>query len=511
MIIDSFLFFNELDLLEVRLNELSPYVDKFLLVEAHHTFQGEAKPLYYAENRERFAKFNDRIIHVVADLPQGDTYEHGWERERASRDAVAKGLEGLPGDAILLLSDLDEIPNLIGWDHDQEIPACWSHTLYYYYVDLEIGPIKGTVAVPLKMFLENPDIRGSGSKLREWRHYNPKFVLDGTRGGWHFSYLGGVDAIQAKIRAFAHAELNPHATKENIRKALEESWKNNVDLFNRSMYEFKHVQDGDLPSYLQKNRDKFSHFWMPDKLPLPCALRELPEQSPIEAMKQLVIEENLPIDVATWDDESPNVVDSGPVVLGMVHDAISDMVQGGYFEEKCEPLEEPPAPRPEEPGSSGSETTEQPSSSASHVETTYKMDPDQDLAKILDEAAKSLPSTGFMREVVGSQRPLSKDEQEVLKAYVQPAVEVIGSKIENDLLEKYQEFESEQQKTKLSASVAENDSTKSEPETIPVSVSPPYKKIRACSKCGSPVTLGDDGAAYGCSCNEGWSWTNETK
>ncbi len=438
MIIDAFTFFNELDLLEVRLNEMSPYVDKFLIVESRQTFQGNDKPLYFFENLDRFEKFRGRIIHVVAELPEGKTYEHGWERENASRDAIAKGLEGIPDDAILLLSDLDEIPNLIGWDSNREVPACWSHQLYYYYVDLEVCRIKGTVAIPVKTFFNHPEIMGLGSKLREWRHYNPKFVLEGTRGGWHFSYLGGPAAIEAKIKAFAHAELTPHANPASIRQALSEDWKNGIDLFDREIYQFKHVKDGDLPRYMVDNREKFSYFWMPDKLPLEYGLKEL---TPVEVMKQLVVEEGLDIDLASFDaaekievaqaleslevhldkiegalaeiaaDETiaaiqaeesadllptPNVVDSGPIVMSMAKDTISDMIQEGYF--KCETSEESDARGPEEPGSSGSETTEPLS--------------------------------------------LSQPDDLLLTAYMNPAVEAIGKIVEEDLLNKYEAFQS---------------------------------------------------------------------
>jgi len=67
MIYDCFSFFNELDLLEIRLHELDPVVDKFVLVEASKTFQGKDKPLFYDENKERYKEFSEKIIHVVVD------------------------------------------------------------------------------------------------------------------------------------------------------------------------------------------------------------------------------------------------------------------------------------------------------------------------------------------------------------------------------------------------------------------------------------------------------------
>lgn len=67
MIFDAFSFYNELDLLEIRLHELSDVVDFFVLVEATRTHSGRFKPLYYKMNRHRFSHFNDKIIHIIVD------------------------------------------------------------------------------------------------------------------------------------------------------------------------------------------------------------------------------------------------------------------------------------------------------------------------------------------------------------------------------------------------------------------------------------------------------------
>ncbi len=105
-IFDCFQFYNELDLLEVRLAELYLVVDRFVLVEATYTHAGAAKPLYYADNRARFAAYADKIVHiVVAEDPGG----FAWNREAYQRDAILRGLgECRPSDMILI-SDADEI------------------------------------------------------------------------------------------------------------------------------------------------------------------------------------------------------------------------------------------------------------------------------------------------------------------------------------------------------------------------------------------------------------------
>src|SRR5690349_4215228 len=110
-IIDAFTFFNELDILEIRLTELYPVVDQFILVEATRTHKGDPKPLYYAENRHRFVNWNDKILHVVdGELPGGDTQAAIWRREISQRQSIVRGLRDAPDDAIVMISDLDEIP-----------------------------------------------------------------------------------------------------------------------------------------------------------------------------------------------------------------------------------------------------------------------------------------------------------------------------------------------------------------------------------------------------------------
>ena len=69
-VFDSFIFFNELDLLELRLNILNDVVDYFVLTESPFTVSGNEKPLYYQENKDRFGKFNDKIIHnITKEIP----------------------------------------------------------------------------------------------------------------------------------------------------------------------------------------------------------------------------------------------------------------------------------------------------------------------------------------------------------------------------------------------------------------------------------------------------------
>jgi hypothetical protein len=108
VIFDCFPFFNEFDVLEMRLTLLADYVDRFVLCEAPFTYNGNPKPLWYAENAARFAPWHDKIVHLVY---PGAPDANPWANEWGQRAFLTNGLQGgAPGD-IVLYGDLDEIPD----------------------------------------------------------------------------------------------------------------------------------------------------------------------------------------------------------------------------------------------------------------------------------------------------------------------------------------------------------------------------------------------------------------
>ncbi|MBV5330446.1 MAG: glycosyl transferase GT17 family protein, partial [Chlorobium sp.] len=109
MIFDTFIFFNEIELLDIRLNILNDCVDRFVLVEATKTFQGKHKPLFFEQSKHLFERYKDKIIHVVVDdLPVNAA---PFDREYFQRDAILRGLDGCGSEDLIIISDLDEIPN----------------------------------------------------------------------------------------------------------------------------------------------------------------------------------------------------------------------------------------------------------------------------------------------------------------------------------------------------------------------------------------------------------------
>ena len=117
MIYDCFTFFNELDILELRLNILYKYVDKFVIVEGNKTHTGKDKDFIFEQNKNRFEKFLDKIIYIkVEDFPSlenSQTSEDGnkWLYENYQRDAIMRGLTECKDDDIIITSDCDEIIN----------------------------------------------------------------------------------------------------------------------------------------------------------------------------------------------------------------------------------------------------------------------------------------------------------------------------------------------------------------------------------------------------------------
>ena len=112
MIIDCFTFWKELDILEIRLNELYDTVDKFVLVEASRTQSMLPKPYYFEENKSRFEKFLDKIIHVKVD-DELDVSKNPWVFDIHQRTCIKRGLstiENLSDEDFILVSDVDEIP-----------------------------------------------------------------------------------------------------------------------------------------------------------------------------------------------------------------------------------------------------------------------------------------------------------------------------------------------------------------------------------------------------------------
>ena len=232
-VIDSFIFFNEIELLKLRLKELENVVDHFVLVEASKTFSNNNKKLIFQERKSEFSGYAGKITHLmVNDMPPNrfwrSTRRSAWIRQELQRNRIAVGIEALspsPED-LILLSDVDEIPDpetigrlkQSGFDEIANLVQ----DMYYYDVSCK-HPVKWTLPILASYRKIQPHLCNL-HQLRIRRSTMEKRKLI-QRGGWHFSYFCGVDAIITKIQNISsHTEINkPEITNpKNIQRLISE-------------------------------------------------------------------------------------------------------------------------------------------------------------------------------------------------------------------------------------------------------------------------------------------------
>ena len=196
---DCFCFFKELDLLEIRLKELSPAVDRFVLAESHWDFAGNPKPLYYADNRERFAEFQDRIVHIVIDErpPQEDTR---FAFQHHQSDQLLRGLGDAGPNDIVLISDLDEIPRLDALDRARQLVS--RHAVFALF------------QMPhhtIRLNLVQPGMMITGSRMVRMRDFRTPHLVRRLKRAYWKSAPGWLDQVPTMFNSW-------HATGKPLRR-----------------------------------------------------------------------------------------------------------------------------------------------------------------------------------------------------------------------------------------------------------------------------------------------------
>ena len=228
-IYDCFTYFNEEDILQVRLEELNDYVDYFVLVEAKDTFTGKDKPLYFGENKEKFHKFLPKIIHIVLEKSPG--FSRPIDREHFQRNQIMRGLKKCKKRDIIMISDVDEIPrgkdlhlmiSSLNINHPPRI-----FRILPKFLRKKVRPVIGCGCDFYRWFfnrrvpLQGPKDRGwIGTALTNYKYLlkkNPQMIRDLRekyhiipKAGWHFSNMGGYDMYMQKIVSFADDKANAH-------------------------------------------------------------------------------------------------------------------------------------------------------------------------------------------------------------------------------------------------------------------------------------------------------------
>ncbi len=264
-IIDCFMYFDEDLVLDIRLNTLNDFVDKFVIAEATKDHAGKDKKLNF--NINNFIKFKSKIKYVVIkDLPAvvKSNKKHWHEnhlRDQFQRNALAKGYAEDEQDDWIMISDIDEIPDpkkIKEFDIKQKY-ACFLQKNFQSKINLlniTDGLWPGTKICQKKnlkspQWLRNIKIK-KRSFLNIFRQKQPQLI---ENAGWHFSFLKKPESIKRKIISYSHQEFNK---KEFINeKNIEAKIKKGKDLFDREIEYQPITIDETFPEYIFRNKDYF--------------------------------------------------------------------------------------------------------------------------------------------------------------------------------------------------------------------------------------------------------------
>jgi len=223
------MFFDEEMLLDLRLNILDKFVDKFVIVESSYTHSGKEKKLIF--DIKKYSKFKEKINYIVLKDPpvgieevnnndsQGEISRkeilNALKRENLQRDTIFNGLKDADKNDWIIISDLDEIPDLtnINFNKIKNKIIFFKQKVFYYKLNLELKKLRwiGTKACR-KKHLKSPQwLRNIKDKIYpKWRmdilfsekKYNDIFFVE--NGGWHFSFVKKPEDIEKKLKSYLH-------------------------------------------------------------------------------------------------------------------------------------------------------------------------------------------------------------------------------------------------------------------------------------------------------------------
>ena len=287
---DCFMYFDEHVILDLRLNILNPFIDYFVIVESTFNHKGEKRKLKFDINK--YKKFENKIIYLIFDKePSGiekvfDTDNEGEvsrklilnaaSRENGQRNFISKGLERANEKDLILISDVDEIPNLekINWNNLKDQIVLFKQDMFYYKLNLRLPDLiwSGSKACR-KKYLKSPQwLRNVKDKkysffrldtlFSEKKYINIKFI---NNGGWHFSNIKTAAEIEYKLKSYLHHrefDLNPISESE-----IEDIIKNKQAIYDLKVdKKINKIGSGNklvehplnkLPSYILENIDKY--------------------------------------------------------------------------------------------------------------------------------------------------------------------------------------------------------------------------------------------------------------
>ena len=274
-IYDCFQYFNEEHIAELRFNILNKFVDKFIVVESTVNHQGQSKKLNFDINK--YKKFKNKINYIIVDDTPNDIKQphEGGESlvEQYQRNSIMKGLKDANDNDLIILSDVDEIPNLHRLNEfDKSKYAVFSQKMFMYklnFLNLKENNWHGSKICLKKNFRSPQWLRDLKFKKRSfWRL--DKFRLNNiiTDGGWHFCNLKSPENLLYKYKNLCETN-DPYTFKEKIDEKflkLDEIKKkvdNGSDIIGRNETFRPIILDKRFPNYILKNRQQFED-WIVD-------------------------------------------------------------------------------------------------------------------------------------------------------------------------------------------------------------------------------------------------------
>ena len=288
---DCFMFFDENLVLELRLNLLDKYVDYFVIVESKYNHKGEAKKLNF--DIKKFKKFEQKIIYIIYDQQPSDLYKfekedtkrdidgkyifNAYKRENAQRNLISQGLKNASLDDLIIISDVDEIPNLekINFNKIKNEILIFRQDMFYYKFNLKLSNFKwtGSKACKMKKLISPQWLRNIKDKkfafyrfdtfFSSTKYRNLKFIED---GGWHYTNMKNAKEIEHKLRSYLHHqefEAN-HINLEQIEKIIKSKkaiYNVNADKrqgkFGEGPQLIK-INSDEIPNYLKNNPQIYS-------------------------------------------------------------------------------------------------------------------------------------------------------------------------------------------------------------------------------------------------------------
>ena len=289
-IYDCFMFFDEEMLLDLRLNVLDKYVDKFVINESTYLHSGKPKKLVFDINK--YKKFKDKIIyHIIDEQPPNITpvYENddnatrgtklinnSSKREHYQREMLKKSLNELEPEDFIIINDIDEIPNLekINLNKIKKKLVLFKQKMFYYKFNLlyEKIPWFGSKACRKKNFLSPQWLRDvKYKKYPIWRldilfsktKYNDIHYVE--NGGWHFTNIRSPEDIEKKFLNFLHHQdfeesglkLNDIQQMVKMKKVLYDHTADRKDFKWRGNAILKNTPLSNMPDYLYQNYEKY--------------------------------------------------------------------------------------------------------------------------------------------------------------------------------------------------------------------------------------------------------------